>query len=127
MACTAFTALTKRIPPRISMLVGSLVTGIMPLLLIKNGTVFLAVYTVILFGRTLVDYGVPAMLRLMVPVDIAGPYHAWRMVLQHAGSLLATAIASFIPIPWLLSLAALTQIVSGISFYLVRKRAREVV
>ena len=69
-----------------------------------------------MIGRTLVDYAVPSMLLQVVPVEIAGPYHAWRMALQNAGMLLATTLATMIPIPYLLAAAAIFQLISGFSF-----------
>jgi hypothetical protein len=93
-----------------------------PLLLINNSLLFLIIYTVIMVGRTLVDYGVPSMLLQVVPVEIAGPYHAWRMALQNAGMLLATTLATVIPVPYLLAMTAVFQLISGLSFSSVVKK-----
>ena len=91
------------------------------MLLIKSSTLFLIMYIVIMVGRTLVDYAVPSMLLQVVPVEIAGPYHAWRMALQNAGMLIATSLATITPIPYLLAAAAVFQLISGLSFSRVVK------
>ena len=121
-ACAVFAAVSKKISERTVVLTGSLFVVLIPMLLIDNSLLFLAVYTVIMVGRTLIDYSVPAMLLKVVPVEIAGPYHAWRMVLQNAGTLIATSLATVIPIPYLLAAAAVFQLISGISFSLIVKK-----
>jgi MFS family permease len=124
-ACAFFALVSKKISERALVLGGSLLVGLIPLLLIESSSLFLAVYTVIMVGRTLIDYGVPSMLLKVVPVEIAGPYHAWRMVLQNAGVLIATTLAAITPIPYLLAAAAVFQLVSGLSFAVVVKKCRE--
>jgi len=122
VACALFAITAKRINPGIAVAVGGAMVASMPVMLIRGDWICLAVYGVVLFGRTLVDYAVPAMLIKVVPVNIAGPYHAWRMVLQHAGSLIATSVAAMLP-PWLmLALSALFTVVSSLSFYAVGKK-----
>ena len=121
-ACAVFAMISKKVPGRFVVVTGSLLIVLTPLLLIKNSLLFLIIYTVIMVGRTLVDYGVPSMLLKVVPVEIAGPYHAWRMALQNAGMLLATTLATFIPVPYLLALTAVFQLISGISFSRVVKK-----
>ena len=115
-ACAFFAIVSKRICGRKIVIAGSLFIGLIPLLLIRNGMLFLIMYIVIMIGRTLIDYSIPAMLLKVVPVEIAGPYHAWRMVLQNAGTLIATSLAAIIPIPYLLAAAAVFQLISGWSF-----------
>jgi MFS family permease len=124
-ACAFFALVSKKISERALVLGGSLLVGLIPLLLIDSSSLFLTVYTVIIVGRTLIDYGVPSMLLKVVPVEIAGPYHAWRMVLQNAGVLIATTLAAITPIPYLLAAAAVCQLVSGLSFAVVVKKCRE--
>jgi MFS family permease len=124
-ACAFFALVSKKISERALVLGGSLLVGLIPLLLIESSSLFLTVYTVIMVGRTLIDYGVPSMLLKVVPVEIAGPYHAWRMVLQNAGVLIATTLAAITPIPYLLAAAAVFQLVSGLSFAVVVKKCRE--
>ena len=121
-ACAFFALVSKKISERALVLGGSLLVGLIPLLLIDSSSLFLTVYTVIMVGRTLIDYGVPSMLLKVVPVEIAGPYHAWRMVLQNAGVLIATTLAAITPIPYLLAAAAVFQLISGVSFSLIVKK-----
>lgn len=116
VACAFFAVVAKKISERAIVIAGSLFVVLIPLLLIKNGLLYLAVYTVITVGRTLIDYSIPSMLLKVVPVEIAGPYHAWRMVLQNAGMLIATSVATVMPIPYLLAAAAVFQLISGLSF-----------
>ena len=120
-ACAFFALVSKKISGRVIVVAGSLLVVLTPLLLIESSSLFLALYTVIMVGRTLIDYSVPAMLIKAVPVEIAGPYHAWRMALQNAGMLLATAVATVIPVPYLLALTAVFQLISGFSFARVVK------
>ena len=121
-ACAFFALVSKKISERALVIGGSLLVGMIPLLLISSSSLFLTVYTVIMVGRTLIDYGVPSMLLKVVPVEIAGPYHAWRMVLQNAGMLIATTLAAVTPIPYLLTAAAVFQLISGVSFSLIVKK-----
>ena len=121
-ACAFFALVSKKISERALVIGGSLFVGLIPLLLINNSSLFLTIYTVIMVGRTLIDYGVPSMLLKVVPVEIAGPYHAWRMVLQNAGMLIATTLATVMPIPYLLAAAAVFQLISGVSFSLIVKK-----
>ena len=121
-ACAFFALVSKKISERALVIGGSLLVGMIPLLLISSSSLFLMVYTVIMVGRTLIDYGVPSMLLKVVPVEIAGPYHAWRMVLQNAGMLIATTLAAVTPVPYLLAAAAVFQLISGVSFSLIVKK-----
>ena len=78
-------------------------------------------FSLTFFGRTLVDYATPSLLRLAVPVEIAGPYNAWRMIIHFTGTILATAIAAVIPV-WILLLLTMTaQLISGISYFADRE------
>ena len=121
LSCAFFALGSKRITPKAALLAGSIAILTLPLMMLKNSALFLVLYAVIIFGRTLVDYGVPAALIKVVPLEIAGPYHAWRLVLQNAGSILATAVATVLPSFVFLILAALCQIISGISFFVIKK------
>ncbi len=106
--------------PRFITLAGSLTFALIPLMLIPNRFLFLAVFALVYLGRTLVDYSVPAILRAAVPVQIAGPFNAWRMLLHNAGTLIATTIAAFIPVSWLLVLTAVFQLCSGLHYFLCK-------
>ncbi len=115
--CTAFGALSKRIPHKSSVLVGSLTFLLFPLLLIPDSPVlFLIIGGLIIFGRTVVDYAVPSLLVYLVPADIAGPYNAYRMILHSGGGLLASALAAVIDAEILVILAAALQVISGICY-----------
>ena len=106
--------------PRFVTLAGSLTFALIPLMLIPNKFVFLAVFVLVYLGRTLVDYSVPAILRATIPVQIAGPFNAWRMLLHNAGTLIATTIAAFIPVSWLLVLTAVFQLLSGLHYFIAK-------
>ena len=107
--------------PRFVTLAGSLTFALIPLMLIPNKYVFLAVFALVYLGRTLVDYSVPALLRAAIPVQIAGPYNAWRMLLHNGGTLLATTIAAFIPVTWLLILTVVFQLFSGLHYFFAKE------
>ena len=81
-------------------------------------TVFLAVFALVYLGRTFVDYSVPSIRRAAIPVQQAGPFNAWRMLLHNGGTLLATPIAAFIPVIWLLVLTVVCQLFSGIHYFI---------
>lgn len=120
-ACAFFAMVSKKISGRLVVILGSLFVVLLPLLLINDSILYLIIYTVIVVGRTLIDYSIPATLLKVVPVEIAGPYHAWRMVLQNAGMLIATSLATITPIPCLLAVAAVFQLISGFSYAKVVK------
>ena len=118
VACAAFGLSISFIPPRFVTLIGSLSFGLIPLLLIPSKSIFLTVMALVYLGRTLVDYSVPSILRAAIPVHLAGPYHAWRMLLHNGGTLLATTIAAFIPVSWLLMLTMGFQLLSGLHYFI---------
>ena len=120
VGCFAFGFCIKYLSPRLITLLGSLAFLLAPLILVHNETVFLAAFTLIIFGRTLVEYAVPALLRFAVPAEIAGPYNAWRMVLYFSANMLATTAATVIPVKPLLILTAVMQVISGICFFGLR-------
>lgn len=108
------------VSPRVVTLSGSLTFLLIPLMLIPNKFVFLAVFALVYLGRTLVDYSVPAILRAAIPVQIAGPFNAWRMLLHNGGTVLATTIAAFIPVSWLLALTVAFQLISGLHYFIAK-------
>ena len=122
VGCGAFAVISKRTNPALPIVIGSALVLSLPLLLINNSFLFLLIYAVLMFGRTFIDYGVPTMLIRIVPVEIAGSYNAWRMVLHQGGTFIATAVAAWLPIPVLLILAAIFQIISGISYLFFGKK-----
>ena len=117
VGCTLFGISISRFPPRFITLIGSATFGLIPLMLIPNKYLFLAVFSLVYLGRTLVDYSVPSILRAAIPVQLAGPFNAWRMLLHNGGTLLATTIAAFIPIVWLLILTVACQLISGLHYF----------
>ena len=117
LGCGLFAVGTRYISPRVITLIGSLTFALFPLMLLSNKWMFLILFAVTYFGRTLVDYATPSLLRLAVPVEIAGPYNAWRMIIHFTGTILATSIAAVIPVWALLWLTMILQLLSGISYF----------
>lgn len=120
IGCTLFGISISYLPPRFVTLIGSATFGLIPLMLIPNKYIFLTVFALVYLGRTLVDYSVPSILRAAIPVHLAGPFNAWRMLLHNGGTLLATTIAAFIPVAWLLILTVVCQLISGLHYFLSR-------
>jgi len=116
--CALVGFLCKYFSGRYSVLLGSMSFLLLPLFFLRNHIVFLAVFAVVILGRTLVDYGVPILLRRAVPVELAGSYNAWRLILHNGGSLLATTVAAVIPLPALLTVTVVFSVVSGAWFFL---------
>ena len=121
LGCGLFALSGRFLSPRTVTLLGSLTFALFPLMLVKSEALFLILFAVTFFGRTLVDYATPSLLRLAVPVEIAGPYNAWRMILHFTGTILATSIAAVIPVWALLALTATAQLVSGVSYFTDRE------
>ena len=122
-ACGVFAVLAKRVSPSLFLLVGGALICLLPVLAISGNTVYLLVYLCIVIGRTLIDYSVPSLLITSVSRSVAGSYHAWRMVLQNAGTLLATLIASYVSPLLLLLIASVFQVFACISFYTCTKKS----
>jgi len=117
LGCGLFALSIKYVSARSVTLIGSITFALLPLMLIGNEFLFLALFSIVFFGRTLVDYATPSLLRLAVPVEIAGPYNAWRMILHFTGTIMATSIAAAIPV-WALLIATMTaQLLSGIFYF----------
>lgn len=117
LGCGLFALSVRYLSPRTVMLAGSVTFLLLPLMLIPNPTLFLILFSLVFFGRTLVDYAAPSLLRMAVPVEIAGPYNAWRMILHFTGTILATSVAALIPVWLLLLLTMLAQLISGIHYF----------
>lgn len=120
LGCGLFALSVRHFSARWITLLGSLTFTLLPLMLIRNELLFLILFAVVFFGRTLVDYSTPSILRLAVPVEIAGPYNAWRMIVHFIGTILATSIAAVIPVWLLLILTMAAQLVSGLSYFTSR-------
>lgn len=121
VGCIVFGFISKRIPLQLIILAGSLAFVSMPLLMTGNEYIFYAAFAVTIFGRTIVEHSVPSLFRYCVPAEIAGTFNGWRMLLFYAGSLSATAIATVLPIRWVLIIAVATQIFVGIDFYISKE------
>lgn len=119
-SCLLIGWLSKRVSSRYPVLFGSLAFLLLPLLFSGNKVIFLAAYTAVFFGRNLVDYGVPILMRHAVPMEIAGPYNAWRMILHNGGMLLATSVAAVIPVTWLTAATLVTSVLSGGMFFFAK-------
>ena len=124
LGCGLFALSIKYISARTVMLAGSVLFTLFPLMLVRNEGLFLILFALTYFGRTLVDYATPSLLRLAVPVEIAGPYNAWRMILHFTGTILATSIAAVIPVWALLALTMIAQLISGISYFTDKEMKR---
>ena len=118
--CALFGVSITYVPPRVVALAGSFAFALIPLMLLPNKYIFLAVFVLVYLGRTLVDYSVPSILRAAVPVNLAGPFNAWRMLLHNGGTLIATTIAAFIPVSWLLVLTVVFQVFSGLHYFIAK-------
>lgn len=117
LGCSLFAVTSRKLSPRAVMLIGSLTFLLLPLMLVTGESLFLILFAIVFFGRTLVDYATPSLLRLAVPVEIAGPYNAWRMILHFSGTLFATTIAAVIPVWLLLIFTMAAQLISGVSYF----------
>ena len=124
IGCGIFGWLSRRIFPGNFVLFGSILFVLLPVLNIKSSVLFLVVYTIVFFGRNLVDYGVPSMLIYAVPAEIAGPYNAWRMVITNTSTIIGTAIAAVLPIPFLLIFTTTAQLISGWMYFKAKKMCR---
>ncbi|MBQ7982779.1 MAG: MFS transporter, partial [Clostridia bacterium] len=118
LSCLLFSIISGHMHPHYVILGGSLCFLSFPILLVSDRPIlFLCIYAVLLFGKTLVDYAIPAALLYMVPVEIAGTYNAWRMILFNGGTMLGTIAAGFLPLPILFGLALICQLITGINYF----------
>ena len=118
VGCALVGFLCKYFSGRYSVLLGSMSFLLLPLFFLRSRMLFLVVFIAVILGRTLVDYGVPILLRKAVPVELAGSYNAWRLILHNGGSLLATTVAAVIPLPALLTVTVVFSVISGAWFFL---------
>lgn len=118
LSCLLFSIISGHIRPRYAILGGCLCFAVFPLLLVPDKPIlFLAVFAVLLFGKTLVDYAIPAALLYIVPVEIAGTYNAWRMILFNGATMLATIAAGVLPLPVLFAAALICQLITGFNYF----------
>ena len=125
IGCTIYGVLSRFISSRKLIFAGSICFLTVPLMLLPGQWLFFAIFTIVMLGRTIVDYAVPTAVRFAVPVELAGPYNALRMLLHNGGTLLATTLAAFLPVSVLLILTAALQFLSGLR-YLTLKEMRQV-
>ncbi len=118
LGCGLFAISSRHISARKVILLGSLSFLLIPAMLLPGKGLFLGLFTITYFGRTLVDYAIPSLLRLAVPVEIAGPYNAWRMTLHIAGTLLSTSVAAVVPVWLLLLLTMAAQLLAGLLYFI---------
>ena len=118
--CGLIGFLSRRCSIRIPVLAGSLSFLLLPLFFLESGPIFMAAATAVILGRTLVDYGVPILLRRAVPIHIAGTYNAWRMVLHSGGTLLATSAAAVLTSEALIGITVVFSLLSGCGFFFSR-------
>lgn len=123
--CVLFGVLSKKLSHGVSIFAGSVTFLLLPLIFIPGKPVlFLIITGIVIFGRTLIDYAVPSMLLYEVPVEIAGPYNAYRMILHNGGSLIATTLATVVPVEILIPLACAMQIISGCVYMISFRKSR---
>ena len=127
IGCLLFGVLSRRICPRHTIFVSSLSFLCLPFLLIPNHPIlFLCLAAVINMGHYAEMYAVPDLLMRVIPGQIAGTYNAYRLILNHIGTLLATALAAILPSSVMLPLAMAFQLMSGACYFflpILRKAA----
>ena len=121
LSCLVFGVTSAKINPKHHIFIGSLSTLILPLLLINDAPyLFIVLYFFIMFGKTFVDYGIPASLRYAVRSNIAGPYNAWRMAFTYFGSILATTTGVLVSTKALIIAAVALQLIAGSMYFFNR-------
>ena len=121
VACAFFGVGVKFKHPKFFVLLGSLSFMVIPLAFIKSEWLLLCVFALMVFGRVMIDYSMPAVLRSAIPVEISGSYNSWRMLISNTGCMLAGVVATMIPAQWLLIVTMVFQFVAGISYYSVKE------
>lgn len=106
----------KQVQSRLIVLIGSLCTTVICGIFIPNKNVFLAIYALAYAGRTCCDYGIPVIVRNMVPLEIATSYSALRMILHTAGIMLAGIAATLLPIRVLIVVTAALSVIFGVLY-----------
>ena len=119
LGCLFFGVFVKKFSAKWMILAGSLSMVALPFMFIPNGTLFLVLYFTVWFGKNLIDYGVPTALIYHVPDEIAGPYHAWRMILHTGGSFIASSLGALLPTAVLIIAALVLQVASGIWYFIL--------
>lgn len=122
LGCGLFAVLNGKVmSPRLIVVAGSVLMAVGPFLFLGGMGWFLGCYLVLQLGRCFVDYAVPTVLFEVVPYELAGTYHAWRMVLHTAGtavgSMVTGCLTGAVAAEWILAAAVLLQLISGFAYY----------
>ena len=125
IGCAVFGVLSVYVRPRALTFFSSFVFLLLPFVITTNKMLFFVLVTVIQFGRMIVDYAVPVAMMKAVPVEIAGGYNAWRMVLHTGGGLIASSVAAFIPTNVLFIMAVVFQLIAAVLFMFDRSTRTE--
>lgn len=121
IGCFVFGVLSKHVRVRYTIFFGCLCFLGVPFLLVPNApALYLTAFAIVFFGKTLVDYAIPTALLYVVPAQIAGTYNAWRMILLNGGTVIATVIAGFIPLPVLFAITTVCQLITGANYFFAR-------
>lgn len=112
-----FALFSNKIDCRILCLCSSLVMTVFSFILAGNESLFIILYFIVCTAKIIFDYSVPTLLYQVIPYDIAGSYHAWRLILTTAGTALAATLTGYliltIPAVFLLIFATVCQLCSG--------------
>lgn len=112
-----FAAFSKRIDCRILCLASSAVMAVFALIDAGGETLFVVLYFIVCMGKIVFDYAVPTLLYQVVGYEIAGSYHAWRLILTTAGTAAAATLTGYlitdVPAVCLLAGAVVFQLLSG--------------
>lgn len=116
-----FALISRRLNCRVLCLCGSVVMAALSFMTAGSGSLIIFIYFIICVGKIFVDCSVPTLLYKIIPYDIAGSYHAWRLILTTAGSALAATATGYliiyIPAVYLLIFASLCQLCSGWTYF----------
>ncbi len=126
VGCLAFSFVSRRTKDGLLLLVCSIVNAAtIPLLTVGGSTLFLIMFGITCFVKTIIDYGVPVTITKIIDYKIAGQYSAWRMLLHTLGN----SIAGFVCIPLFLGIgvtptliiAGIMQLICGIWYFFYLK------
>jgi len=100
----------------------------LPGMIMKDTTVFLAVYGIAQMMITIIGVAVPTAVVRLIDYEVAGQYNGGRMLLHTAGtffaSLLCSTMLKTIGPPATLIVAGFAQLVSGVWYFWYLKRNR---
>lgn len=112
-----FALFSNKINCRILCLCSSLVMTVFSFILAGNESSFIILYFIVCMAKIIFDYSVPTLLYQVIPYDIAGSYHAWRLILTTVGTAVAATMTGYlilyIPAVFLLIFATVCQLCSG--------------